>query len=142
MTLSLTILGLVVAAGATYIGYLALTVSRQMRQDAHFERDRADVHDQLKWINTLVVEVRRLQGAQGAPHPDDFHDIQMSMRVALAVAALRSRLPVTTILSERAFDADAANGMPGWQPFLQTIEAALTELTRVASAIADHELRP
>jgi hypothetical protein len=61
----------------------------------------------------------------------------MAMRASLAVGGLRRRLPVTAILSERAFNENAANGKPGWRPFLLTIGAVRDELFNAASAMGD-----
>ena len=142
MTTFLAILGLIVATGAAWIAYLALKVSHQAQQDHQHRQDRAETHDQLSWIEALLGQVRRLQDAQGAPHPEEFRDIQMSMRAALAIGGFQRRLPVTVILSERSFSADAANGKPGWEPFLLTVDAVRDELFDAANAIGAHTSQP
>ena len=98
MTTFLAILGLIVASGAAWIGYLALKLSHQAHQDHEHRQNRAEAHDQLSWIEALLEQVRRLQDAQGALRPVEFRDIQMSMRVALAIGGFQRRLPVTVIL--------------------------------------------
>ena len=135
MTTFLAILGLIVAVGAAWIGYLALKVSHQAQQDQQHREDRADAHDQLKWIEMMLGQVRRLQNAQGASDPEEFRDIQLSMRAALAIGGFKKRLPVTAILAERSFSNGAADGGPGWRPFLLTVDAARDELFDAAGAI-------
>ena len=139
MSVFLAILGLVVAAVAIWIAYLALVVARRAQHDAQRERERDDAHEYLKWIETLLEQLRRLENAQAVPHAEEFRDVQMAMRAALAIGGLRRRLPVTTILSERPFTEAAENGEPGWQPFLMTVGAVRDELFDVASRIASRE---
>jgi hypothetical protein len=137
VTVFFAILGLVVAAVATWIAYLALVVSRGAQQDARHERDRADAHERLRWIEALLEHLRRLQDAQASSRAEEFRDLQMAMRASLAIGGLRRQLPVTAILSERPFSEAAARGKPGWQPFLLTVEAVRDELFDAASAIGD-----
>jgi len=133
----LATLGLIVAALATWIAYLALAVSRRAQQDAQHERDRDDAHERLKWIEGLLEHVRRLQDAQAALRAEEFRDLQVAMRASLAIGGLRRLLPVTVILSERPFSEAAANGEPGWPQFLLTVEAVRDELFDAASAIGE-----
>jgi hypothetical protein len=135
----LATLGLIVAAVATWIAYLALVVARHAQQAAQQERERDDAHEHIKWIETLLEQLRRLQNAQAATHAEEFRDVQMTMRAALAIGGLRRQLPVTTILSERPFSEAAANGEPGWEPFMMTIGAARDELFDAASHSASRE---
>ena len=137
MSVFLAILGLIVAALAIWIAYLALAISRRVQQDAQHERDRDDDHERLRWIEGLLEHVRRLQDAQAALRADEFRDLQMAMRASLAIGGLRRRLPVTVILSERPFSESAANGKTGWPPFLLTVDAVRDELFDAASAIAE-----
>ncbi len=130
-------LGLIVAAVATWIAYLAIAISRRAQQDAQYERDRADAHASLRWIEGLLELLRLLQGAQAASRAEEFRDLQMALRASLAIGGLRRRLPVTAILSERQFSEAAASGKPGWQPFLLTVEAVRDELFDAAIAIGD-----
>ena len=98
MTTFLAVLGVVAAAGAAWIGYRALTVAHQAQQDARHRREHAEAHDQLRWIETLLEQVRRLEDAQGTEQSEEFRDIQIAMRSAVAIGGLRRRLPVTAIL--------------------------------------------
>ena len=141
MSAFLAVLGVVVAGGAAWIGYRALMLSHQAQQDARHRQARAEAHDQLRWIELLLEQVRRLQDAQGAERPEEFRDIQMAMRAAVAIGGLRRRLPVTAILSERPFNVDAAGGKPGWESFLLTVDAVREELFGAADAISAHEKR-
>ena len=141
MTTFLAILGLIVAVGAAWIGYLALKVSHQAQQDHQHREDHADAHDQLKWIETMLGQVRRLQDAQGACDPEEFRDIQLSLRAALAIGGFKKRLPVTAILSERSFSDGAASREPGWESFLLTVDAVRDELFDAARAIGARESR-
>ena len=137
MSAFLAILGLIVAAVATWLAYLALGIARRAQQHAQHERDRDDAHERLEWIEELLEHLRRLQDAQGGLRAEEFRDLQMAMRASLAISGLRRRLPVTAILSERPFSEAAANGKPGWQPFLLTVEAVRDELFAAAGAIAE-----
>ena len=89
MSVFLATLGLIVAAAATWIAYLALVAARRAQQDAQHERERDDAPERLKWIETLLEQLRRLQNAQAAPHAEEFRDVQMAMRAALAIGDLR-----------------------------------------------------
>jgi hypothetical protein len=141
MSTFLAVVGLIVAAGAVWIGYLALTVHHHASQEAQHLQDQVDAHDRLRWIETLLRQLRELQRAQGSLHPEEFNDIQMAMRTALAIGGLWRQLPVTTILAQRPFSEDAANGKPGWEPFLLTVGAVRDELFETASAIGDNASR-
>ena len=106
--------GLIVAAVATWIAYLALVVARHAQQAAQQERERDDAHEHIKWIETLLKSnFAGCRTLKTAPHAEEFRDVQVAMRAALAIGGLRRQLPVTTILSERPFSEAAANGEPG-----------------------------
>ena len=101
MTTFLAILGLIVASGAAWIGYLALKLSHQAHRTT--STAKTALRPATSSLDRSVARaVRRLQDAP-VVRPVEFRDIQMSMRVALAIGGFQRRLPVTVILSERSF---------------------------------------
>ncbi len=138
MTLFIGIVGLLIATGAVWIGYRALVLAHEAQHAALAQQEGADARERLESIQRLLEQLRRLEDAQAAPDDRGFRDIQAGMRAGLALGGLRKRLLVTTILSERAFDPDAAGGRPHREDFGRTCDAARAELYAAAGDAAEH----
>ena len=90
-------------------------VARRAQHDAQRERERDDAHEYLKWIETLLEQLRRLENARrpvraGVPRRSDGD-----------ACCTRDRRPPTTVTGNGLLGTAVHRGRGEWRAWLAAV---------------------
>lgn len=111
MDVAVGVAQIIIGVVALYVGWRALTISKEVQQDAVSERGRADLRELLMWMQTLLNPIPGIADARFADNEALYEDRQRWMLSGLATAGLRERLPETRALAERPFSEPYGPGI-------------------------------
>jgi hypothetical protein len=119
-----------IALLALYIGFKALRISERVEKDAKLERQRAEQHDRLIWMQTILNHVDPLAALRAAEDERAYVEKQRWMQTCLARGGLRDDLPITKALTEREFAEP-------WEGMIELRDEAREELFRKLDHVSD-----